>query len=183
MEPRRHPMRNCFQTRPLHFQKCKHLLGSETNWFDQTGVDLQLHRYTCWASQISNQKEPFLKAEFTPTLNMDLLDAGRSPNAYSPRSSRNCFITMVKLKNETERNSFEKWKSWASSDICEKNWSKRYQLRMQGCLWESCEREVGKEMFAGKQGRGGGGGEEEEHSPVPTGRPARTDLKRWGGNV
>ena len=33
---------------------------------------------------ILNQKEPFPRSEFTTVLNLDMLDAGRSPNADSP---------------------------------------------------------------------------------------------------
>ena len=34
-------------------------------------------------------------------------------------------------------------KTWASSEICEKNWWICYRLRMRGCLCEICKREVG----------------------------------------
>ena len=39
------------------------------------------HWCTCSASRISTQKEPFPRSEFTLALNVDILDARRSPNA------------------------------------------------------------------------------------------------------
>ena len=50
------------------------------------------------ASRILTQKEPFPRSEFTPALHLDMLDADRSPNAESPRSSRDRLISMVKRK-------------------------------------------------------------------------------------
>ena len=58
---------------------------------------IHLHS-TCLASRISTPKEPF-PSEFTAALNLDMLDAGRSPNADSP--PRGHLITMVKLKKKT----------------------------------------------------------------------------------
>ena len=47
----------------------------------------------------STQKEPFPRSEIMAALNLDMLDAGRSPNADSPPSDH--LITMVKLKKKT----------------------------------------------------------------------------------
>ena len=45
-------------------------------------------------------------------LYLDILDAYRSPNAAdSPRSSRNCLITMIKLKEKCLKKSFENRKN------------------------------------------------------------------------
>ena len=77
--------RNCFQTRPLQaawaYPKKYTSLGSEVSWYDQTRAYFQLHRSTCSASPISTQKEPFPRSEFPLALNLDILDAARSPNA------------------------------------------------------------------------------------------------------
>ena len=73
----------------------------------------QLHRSTCSASRISTRNELFPRSELTLALNLDILDAGRSPNAVrvyagttqvdfevdrSPLadSPRDLLITMVK---------------------------------------------------------------------------------------
>ena len=78
---------NSFQTRSLQeFPRSKYLLRSEVSLCDQTCVDSELHWFTCFASRISTQKEPFARSEFTAALNLDMLDAGRSSNAdFTPR--------------------------------------------------------------------------------------------------
>ena len=91
-----------------HFQKSKRLLRSEVSRCAPTLVDLQLHRSTCLASRISTQKKPFPRLKFMPALNLDIVDAGRSPIADFPRSSRNRLIIMVKIKKEIVKNSLEK---------------------------------------------------------------------------
>ena len=93
-----------------------------------------------------------------------ILDADQSPNADSPRSSRDQLITIVKLKRNGKRIS--------KMEMCQKNWWKRYRLRMQGCLCESRKREVGEDMFT--RGGGGGGG-----AKRPWEHPACTDLLCW----
>ena len=49
--------------------------------------------------RISTQNEPFTRSEFTAALNVDMLDAGRSPNADSPPTDD--LIAMVRLKKKT----------------------------------------------------------------------------------
>ena len=76
-----------------HFQKIKHLLRSEVSWWVETLVQIELHWSTC-------QKEPFLRSELTAALiSLDMLDAGRSPNADSLPTDH--LITVVKLKKKT----------------------------------------------------------------------------------
>ena len=82
VEPRRPPLTNLGTETAFrhdhckHFQKSKHLLGSEVSWCDQSLVDLQ-HRSTCLASRISTQKEPFPRSEFMLALNLDMPDLHR----------------------------------------------------------------------------------------------------------
>ena len=78
MKPHKPPMTNAgtktaFRHGHLQaFPKRKHLLRSEVSWCEQIGADLQLHRSTCFALQISTQKEPFPRSEFTPALHLDI---------------------------------------------------------------------------------------------------------------
>ena len=110
-EKRRH--RNCFQRRPCkHFQKSKHLLRSEVRL---------MRSNSCRSSTASIYMLSVTDFEPTRTISevrvragppLDILrDADRSPNADSPRRSRNRLITMVKLKKEILKKSFEKRKN------------------------------------------------------------------------
>ena len=98
-------MTNVFTEGALKHENCKHftkrndLLRSEVSCCAQTRVDLQLLRSTCLACRISTGKELFPRSGFTSAPDLDILHAGRSPNAVSLRSSRNRLITMVKKGN------------------------------------------------------------------------------------
>ena len=48
------------------------------------------------------------RSEFMQALPLDKLNADGSRNADSPRSSRDCLITMVKTKNEMVKSNFKK---------------------------------------------------------------------------
>ena len=90
--------RSTFQSRSVRAEKLEHhnfltkiqILG-KLNKFSAGGkVTISRHKAVhtflvnmlgCSASQISSQKEPFPRSEFTLALNLDILDAGRLPNA------------------------------------------------------------------------------------------------------
>ena len=140
-----------------HFQKSKRLLRSEVSWCDQTRVHFQLHQSTCSASRISTQKEPFPSSEFMVALNLDILDAGRLPNAVwvhagttpvvfevdrpPPADSPpgDLWITMVKETVILYKKSFEKKKTKLVriSHLIWK-WWKRYWLRDSLWLCQAC---------------------------------------------
>ena len=127
--------RNYFQTRPLQAfpKKVNILWGQRSLWCDQTRVEL--HRSTCLASRILTQKEPFLRSKFTAAQNLDMLNAGQSPNADSP--PRDHLITMAKLKKKTYKSSFEKWKNLnILGDLWERMMNMLSTTHVRMAVWE-----------------------------------------------
>ena len=117
------------QTRPLQasYKKMSEVRGL---LMQSNSCIFQLRRSTSSASRITNQMKPFPRSEFTLALNLDILDAGRSPNAVRHHAGTaqgdfdvnhppladsrpgDLLITMVKETVNLYLKSFEKWKQW-----------------------------------------------------------------------
>ena len=88
MEPRRPPATNVGTETAFrrdhynHFQESKRVLRSEVSSFDQPfEISYILNHIDLYAQRRGFRIEPFPRSMFTLALNLDILDAGRSPNA------------------------------------------------------------------------------------------------------